>query len=165
MDQAPVHPSVAILEQMDIYEPESGRSRLEDCVQAILPHAVIRVQQVCHQTIQVIGPGADELRQRIPGMVPFTQENAIVTQTRLHESGVLDEDSLKADNFFQSEWILPGLQDRAAPSLQAVPRWTFPFYFKARTTIGQQHKTGGARDQKCARTSHRLEGLSSKIEV
>ena len=71
MNQAAVHAAVAILERMDIDKAEGGRRRRQHRVNAIVPHAVVRLQQAAHEVAQIIGPCADELRERIAVMIPF----------------------------------------------------------------------------------------------
>ena len=70
-----------------------------------------------------------------------------MTQTRVHEPSVLDEDTVKAKDFIKRKRIPAGLQDRTAPSLQAVARRTLALDLETGLAVGQQHEAGSARDQ------------------
>ena len=97
-------------------------------------------------------------------VVPFAEENAVGTQAGADESRVLDQDALKADDFIESEPVLAGLQDRAAPPLQPVARRALALDLEAGPAVGQQHEAGGARDQMGARAAHGFPRLGGEIE-
>ena len=71
MDQAAVHAAVAVLERMDIDKAEGGGRRLQHRVNAVVAHAVVRLQQAAHEIVQIIRPRADEFRERVAVVVPF----------------------------------------------------------------------------------------------
>ena len=94
---------------------------------------------------QILGPRADEFRQRIALMVALAEEDAVRTQTGVYEARVLDEDALQANDFVQRERVLAGLQDRAAPAFQAAARRPFALDLETGAAVGKQHETGRAR--------------------
>ena len=71
MNQTAMHAAVAILKRMDINKAEGGRRRRQHRVNAVVAHAVVCLQQSAHEIVQIIGPGADELRERLTMMVPI----------------------------------------------------------------------------------------------
>jgi len=87
-------------------------------------------------------------------VVPLAQEDAIGTQARAHETRVLNKDALQANDFIQCQPVLARLQNRAAPPLQPVARGTLSLDLEAGPAVGQQHETGGARNQMGAGAPH-----------
>jgi hypothetical protein len=71
MDQATVYAAVPILERMDIDKSESGCRRHQHRVDAIVAHAVVRLQQAAHEIVQIIRARSDEFRERIAMVVSF----------------------------------------------------------------------------------------------
>ena len=71
MDQAAVHAAVAVLERMDIDKAEGGGRCFQHRVNAVLAHAVVRLQQAVHQIVQIARPRPDEFRERVAVVVPF----------------------------------------------------------------------------------------------
>ena len=96
-------------------------------------------------------------------MVSLAQENAIGTEPRARESGILDENALQSDDFVKCERVFAGLQDRAAPSLKAVPRGTFAFDLEASAAVGRQQEACGASDQMGACSSHGFPCLRRQV--
>jgi hypothetical protein len=71
VDQAPMHAAVAVLKRMDI-DKSKGRGRGDQHrVDAVVAHAVVRLQQAAHEVAEIIRPCADELRERIAMLIPF----------------------------------------------------------------------------------------------
>ena len=71
MDQAAVHTSVAVLERVNIDKAEGGRRGCQHRVDAVVAHAIIRLQQAAHEIVEIAGLRADEFRERIAVMIPF----------------------------------------------------------------------------------------------
>ena len=71
---------------------------------------------------------------------------------------------VKADDFIEGQAVLAGLQDGAAPSLQPVARRALALNLEAGPAVGQQHETGGARDQMCARMPHGFPCFGREVE-
>src|ERR1035437_3272075 len=99
MDQAAVHAAVAVLEWVDVHKAKSRRRGFQHRVEAIFAHTFIRVQQAGHESAQIFSPGADEFREWIAIMVPFSHEYAVWTKPGLNESCVLQEYPLKPHDF------------------------------------------------------------------
>src|SRR5258705_4858351 len=92
-------------------------------------------------------------------MIALAEKDAVQAESDMAETVVLYQDALQADDFIQSELVLPGLQHGLAPTLQPVARRTFAFDLKACAAVGQQHEAGGARDNTCARSPEGFGGL------
>lgn len=120
MDQAAVHTAVAVLKRMDIDKPKGGRRRLQDGIQITVTHTVIGGQQAGTQCFEVLRAGTDEFRQRIAKMIALTKKDAIRPQAREYKPGILDQDTVKPYDFFESERVFPGLEYRLVPPLQPV---------------------------------------------
>ena len=102
--------------------------------------------------------------QRVALVVPLSQENAVGTETGMHETGVLDQDALQAKDFVEGEGIPAGFEDGAAPALQAGARRALALDLETRPAVGQQHETRGARHQMGARAAHGFPRLGGKVE-
>jgi hypothetical protein len=146
--------AVAVLERMDIDKSE-GRGRGDQHrVDAVVTHAVVRLQQTAHEVAEIIRPCANEFRERIAVLIPFAQKDAVGTQAHKHESRVLDKDAVKSDDFLERERVLSRLLDSATPSLEAVARRTLALDLETGLAVGQQHEAGGAGYQMSARAPH-----------
>ncbi|GBE11488.1 hypothetical protein BMS3Abin12_02076 [bacterium BMS3Abin12] len=156
MDQAAVHTTVTILEWVDIDKAKGGCCRLQDRVERFIPHAVIGSQHAGTQCFQIFGAGADEFRQGVVEMIPFTEEDAIRAQPRKDEPRVLDQDTMQANDFFECERVFPGLEYGLAPSFQATAWRTFTFDLETRAAVSQQQETGGAGCKVLAGTTYRF---------
>jgi hypothetical protein len=97
---------------------------------------------------QVIGRSADEVGQRIAIVMSLAQEDAVGAQAGLHESGVLDEDAVQADDVVEGERVCAGRLDRAGPALEPVARRALVLDREAGAAVCEEQDTGGARDER-----------------
>lgn len=82
----------------------------------------------------------------------------------MHKSRVLDEDVVKAKDFFKRKRIPASLQDRAAPSLQPVARRTLTLDLETGLAVGQQRETGSACNEMGAGSTHDLPSPGRKVQ-
>jgi len=159
VDQAAVEATVSVLIGMDIDEAEGRRRRLQDGIEIAFAHSLVGGEHAGDEVCQVYRSCADELRQRIAGVVALAEEDAVRAQPRLDEARVFDQDAVQAVQLLERERILPCLQYGAAPAFEAIARRAIALDLERGAAVGQQQEARGAGDEMRAGASDCFGGL------
>jgi len=124
LDQPPVHPPVSIHEWMDVDEAERHRRGRDHRIEPSSRRAAVVGDEPIQQRGQILWPGADVLRDRLPGdAVPGSDEAPRGPEPERDETGIPDHQSLKPLELLDREFGRPGLRDGAGPALGPRARW------------------------------------------
>ena len=147
VDQVAVDAAVAILEGVDVDEPErqdgGGQHGIE------LPRrGPLEGDQAGGERWQIFRLGADVGRDRLLRLtIPVADEAAGAAQAELYEAGIADHDALQAAQFVEVERLPAGLADGLTPALHAIRGGALTLDGIARPRIVEQQESRGARQQ------------------
>ena len=148
---------------MNVDEAERRRGRLYDGIDAVLTHAVVRVEQRLQKIVEVLRACADEFGQRVAVVVALSEKHAVGPQADMDEPGIFDQDAPgRAAHFIDAQFVLFHLPDAAAPTFKPVARRALALDLEARAAVGQQQEARGARDEVAADSSDRLRRLACR---
>jgi hypothetical protein len=84
-----------------------------------------------------VGEGLIITTSRFTDVITLAKEHTIRAQAREDKPCILDQDAVKSNDFFEREFVFPGLENSLSPTFQPVTRHALTFDLEARTTVSQ----------------------------